>query len=327
MPLQSHAMLTVVALCALFLIQLPVAVSAQVPDKNVTLSASDASHDEAWWTGAVAASSAYTLPRGHLLFEPYLFDVRSRQSDYLGSLTYILYGVTDRLTVGGIATFGSIGSKTGRRRGRMAVNDLTLSAQYRLYSASVGALVPTASIVVQHVLPLGRFDQLAGEPERGIGSGSNGTLIGLYLQRSDRLANGRLLRTRVNLTHTWPTTSDVRGASIFGTDDGFHGRAHVGAVTVADLSVEYSITRSWVFATDLIYRHAAATSINGLDEMEGRSEAVAKRFASTQSISFAPAVEYSWNANRGVLAGVRVTPAWGGATATWTPVIAFNAVF
>ena len=31
--------------------------------------------DDAWWTGPMLAPSAATLPRGHFLIEPYLFDV------------------------------------------------------------------------------------------------------------------------------------------------------------------------------------------------------------------------------------------------------------
>ena len=31
--------------------------------------------EDAWWTGPMLAPSAATLPRGHFLIEPYLFDV------------------------------------------------------------------------------------------------------------------------------------------------------------------------------------------------------------------------------------------------------------
>src|SRR5579885_1581705 len=64
------------------------------------------STDDAWWTGPMLANSAATLPRGHFLIEPYLYDVKSSHSDGFGSLTYILYGVTDRLTAGLTPVFG-----------------------------------------------------------------------------------------------------------------------------------------------------------------------------------------------------------------------------
>src|SRR5947209_7429501 len=60
--------------------------------------------NDAWWTGPMLAPSANTLPRGHILIEPYLFDVISQGSydshgvrrssphaNGFGSLTYLLF--------------------------------------------------------------------------------------------------------------------------------------------------------------------------------------------------------------------------------------------
>ncbi|MBV8805065.1 MAG: hypothetical protein JO042_08460, partial [Sinobacteraceae bacterium] len=33
------------------------------------------SRDDAWWTGPLLAASPVTLPQGHFLIEPYVFDV------------------------------------------------------------------------------------------------------------------------------------------------------------------------------------------------------------------------------------------------------------
>src|SRR5229473_112081 len=56
--------------------------------------------DDAWWTGPMLAPSAATLPRGHFLIEPYLYDVIAVHSNGFGSLTYVNYGLLDRVTVG-----------------------------------------------------------------------------------------------------------------------------------------------------------------------------------------------------------------------------------
>src|ERR1700723_3161845 len=62
--------------------------------------------DDAWWTGPMLANSAATLPRGHFLVEPYLYDVVGAHSNGFGSLTYVEYGLVDRFTVGMIPTAG-----------------------------------------------------------------------------------------------------------------------------------------------------------------------------------------------------------------------------
>jgi hypothetical protein len=64
------------------------------------------SRDDAWWTGPIIANSAVTLPQGHYLIEPYLYDVISDDAESLGSLTFMLYGATDALTVGVVPVFG-----------------------------------------------------------------------------------------------------------------------------------------------------------------------------------------------------------------------------
>ena len=64
------------------------------------------------------AASGATLPQGHALMEPYLFDVitnahfdadgnrhAAATEHDLGSLTYMLYGLTDRVTIGMIPRF------------------------------------------------------------------------------------------------------------------------------------------------------------------------------------------------------------------------------
>jgi hypothetical protein len=75
------------------------------------------SREDAWWTGPILAAGASTLPKGHTLVEPYMFNVMSRgrydddgtrrsgpRRHSYGSLTYLLYGLVDDFTVGVIPT-------------------------------------------------------------------------------------------------------------------------------------------------------------------------------------------------------------------------------
>jgi hypothetical protein len=76
------------------------------------------SREDAWWTGPMIAANGATLPQGHALIEPYLFNIitsghfdengnkHSGPLEHdLGSLTYMLYGVTDNITAGLIPRF------------------------------------------------------------------------------------------------------------------------------------------------------------------------------------------------------------------------------
>lgn len=297
---------------------------AQVP--STLLEARAPEPDEAWWTGPIAASSADTLPRGHVLIEPYLYDVRSPGGDYLGSLTYILYGLTDRLTVGVIPTIGSARSRGSASPRRVAAGDLTLQAQLRLHRAKAGDALPTFAVLIQRAVPLGRFDRLGDDPDRGVGGGVAPTTLGVNAQRVDRLPSGRALRTRVNLARSLPSRTHVLDASIYGTPAGFGGIARVRAVTTADLSVEYSATRRFTLATDLIGRWAGSGLVSGrVVTGAGRLDYVAA-LPGIRSFSVAPALEYSWTNSRGVLLGARWTAAAHGRPGSVTPVVALNVV-
>src|SRR2546430_12188208 len=107
--------------------------------------ARDQSREDAWWTGPMLAPSAAPWPSGHMLIEPYLFDVMSdgrfdangtRQpapgEHDIGSLTYMLYGVTDRGTVGMIPRFGFNEPAGAAHSPPPGVGRLTLQAGFRL---------------------------------------------------------------------------------------------------------------------------------------------------------------------------------------------------
>src|ERR1700704_6964222 len=73
----------------------------------------DQSRDDAWWTGPMLAPSAATLPQGHMLVEPYLYNVMTdgrfdmhgtrhasaREHD-IGSPGFILFGRSGRGPLG-----------------------------------------------------------------------------------------------------------------------------------------------------------------------------------------------------------------------------------
>jgi hypothetical protein len=90
--------------CCALMCCAPAAFAQAVADASAPQARQSA--DDAWWTGPMLANSAATLPRGHFLVEPYLYDVSSSHSDGYGSLTYMLYGVSDRFTAGLVPVFG-----------------------------------------------------------------------------------------------------------------------------------------------------------------------------------------------------------------------------
>src|SRR5882724_1201867 len=117
------------------------------------------SRDDAWWTGPWLAASPGTLPPGHFLIEPYVFDAIPRghydndgtrhsgpHANNFGSQSYVLYGLTDRVGVGLIPRFGFNDPGNGRSSSKVGVGDLTVQAQYGLSRFAQGSWIsPTPS--------------------------------------------------------------------------------------------------------------------------------------------------------------------------------------
>ncbi|HLI96852.1 MAG TPA: hypothetical protein VKT72_12295 [Candidatus Baltobacteraceae bacterium] len=265
---------------------------------------------DARWTGPMLAPSAGTLPRGHLLVEPYVYDVIAPDKHTYGSLSYVIYGASDRLSVGLVPTFTDA---SGIRFG-----DLSVLAQYRLAQYRAGSWVPTTSVNVQESLPTGRYDRLGGTPSNGVGSGAYATTLSLYTQTYAWMPNGRILRLRLNVSQAFSSAVNVDGVSVYGTDANFHGYAKPGSTFTLDEAQEYSITRNWVFALDLVYRRTGSTLVAGTSRTTNSQP--------SDTYMFAPALEYNWSASVGVLLGMRVIPAGINGPETLTPAVAINIV-
>ncbi|WP_426663493.1 transporter [Rhodanobacter aciditrophus] len=282
--------------------------------------------DDAWWTGPMLANSAETLPRGHVLVEPYLYDVTSKGTDAFGSRAYVLYGLTDRLTVGLIPIIGYNRVSNGPNSSGIGLGDQILQAQYRLTRFHEGSWLPTLAVQLQETLPTGRYDRLARASD-GMGGGAWATTLGLNAQSYFWMPNGRLLRVRLNLTRTFSGNADVSGASVYGTAPGFRGTARPGDAFYIGTSFEYSLTRRWVLALDLFRSHGAATRVDGTaDPANALPVPVHLQGGSSDAYGYAPAIEYNFSANLGVLLGARVIVGGHNATRSLTPAIAVNYV-
>lgn len=280
---------------------------------------------DAWWTGPMLANSAATLPQGHFLVEPYLYDVIGAHSNGFGSLTYIEYGLFNRFTVGLIPTAGFNKMNDALSSSGVGLGDLSVMGQYRLRQFHEGSRLPTTSIFVEETLPTGRYDKLGERLSDGFGGGAYTTTVSLNNQTYFWLRNGRILRMRLNVSQALSSYAKVEGASVYGTTSGFQGHAKPGASSFVDAAWEYSLTRNWVLALDATYRHTGNTRVTGLDAGETPPN-IKLNSGSSDAVGFAPAIEYNWKSTLGVLLGTRVIAIGHNTATTITPAIALNFV-
>jgi hypothetical protein len=282
--------------------------------------------DDAWWTGPMLANSAATLPRGHLLIEPYFYDVRTANSSGYGSLSYWLYGLANRFTVGMIPTVGYNQVSNGPDSSGIRFGDFTLLAQYGLTKFHEGRWVPTTGLMVQETFPTGKYDRLGARPSDGFGSGAYTTTVALNSQTFFWLPNGRILRVRLNVLQAFSNTVNVSDVSVYGTAAGFRGHAMPGYSTFVDAAGEYSMTKKWVLALDAAYRHGGNTRTVGFNSLDPTHPSILLDSGSSDAVIFAPAIEYNWKSNLGVLLGTRVIEVGHNVTHSISPAVAINFV-
>jgi hypothetical protein len=269
------------------------------------------------WTGPMLASNAETLPKGHAYTEPYFFDVISDGEHSLGSSGYYQYGLLDGFTVGFQPNFTFHTSQPNRTP---AIGDVKLLSQLRLTRFTPEKRIPTIAVALQEVIPVGKHDRL--EPsEDGNSSGSFATEIGINVQHYFLLKNNRLLRARINLLQRFSHGADITDRSVYGTGKGFRGHAKPGSKTTMIAAVEYSLTREWVLALDIIRESTAKTKLKGRYDT---GPLIEQTFPSSHHIGFAPAIEYNWSDRSGVLFGVWVNPKGHNSPASVIPAFAYS---
>jgi hypothetical protein len=293
---------------------------------------------DAWWTGPLLAPSANTLPRGHVLLEPYLYDVvmqgfynssgtrvSAPHAHGFGSLTYMNYGAANRFTVGLIPTFGYNKVSNGPSSAGVGVGDLTVQAQYRIHLFREGGRIPTTSVAVQETLPTGKYDRLGSRPSDGFGAGAFTTTLALYTQTFFWLPNGRILRMRFNVAPSFSRSVNVQDVSVYGTGEGFRGQAKPGPSIFVDAAWEYSMTQRWVLALDATYRYQGNTPVSGYNVSNPRPP-FSLNSGTSQAFGLAPAIEYNVTRNLGFLFGTRLFPAGRDTAVSITPAVAINYV-
>lgn len=276
------------------------------------------SMQDAWWTGPLLANSANTLPRGHFLVEPYVYDVIEPHTHAFGSRAYVEYGLADRFTIGLIPIVGYNKVGNGASSSGIQSGDISLLAQYRLTQFHEQGWVPTTAIQVQQAFPTGKYDRLGTRPSDGLGAGSYVTTMAVNSQTYFWLPNGRILRMRLNVSGALPSDADVKDVSVYGTTKGFRGHAEPGKSLFVDAAWEYSMTRNWVLALDAIYQDNQSTTVVGTQD--GKNV----RLDSGSSWAYAPAFEYNLSPRVGVIFGVRVVAPDHNASFTVAPVMAIN---
>lgn len=289
-----------------------------------------------WFTGPLLAPAGKTIPKGHINFEPYVFYTEnlgqfnrhwrlshSPHSDNIQFLPIFSYGLTDRMDF----QF-SIPYVRNRNRTQTSdyIGDTGLLLGFQVMEQQESKWRPNLRITLQQILPTGRYERLnplyLGTDSTGLGSYQNA--LGLNFQHLMPIYDF-YLRTRFCLNFVHAQSVNIHGLSSYGGTVNTKGQIDPGNLMSADLAGELSITQHLVLVMEGYYFNRGNTHFTGLVGLNPLGVPGTIGHDDIQEFSMAPAIEYNFTSNYGIIAGAWFSTKGKDAPDFISTVIAFNA--
>lgn len=280
-----------------------------------------------WFTGPLIASSSSVLPLGYVNFEPYLF-LTGISSNYNSEWKTVevpffwIYSFQFPLQVGMTRwmdfTFTPVvNCKETRGQSCWTFGDLRAGLDFQLCFETKWR--PGVKLTLIEIFPTGKYDQLNPKKLKTdtSGIGSYQSVIGLTLGKLIQIRDIHYLSSRFALNYTIPSSVFIKGYNFNGGNANTKGTFYPAQAFEADLGLEYSLTQRWALALDVICAYAPKTRFKGVD-------GAGMTNGSTAQWSLAPALEYNWSVQWGVIAGCWFTAAGRNTHAFQSGVIAIN---
>jgi hypothetical protein len=295
--------------------------------------ASEGSRAPVNFTGPLVTPAVNTLPVGVLNIEPYLVYTNVRGTYGNGGTRHtlrhhsrqwqmalpVIYGLGETTAIQLTLAAARISTHRAHSDG-LRMGDAAVRLQQRLTGPGEDGTDWVSSIAVAQRLPTGAYHHLGANPLNGMGNGSARTTLSYGLQKLQWLPDGQAVRWRGQLA--WspnPRSIRIHDTSVYGTEHGFRGEVRHGQAWNASLATEYALDSRWVLVNELVFNRSGTLRMKD-------AARPAWKHGPSHDLSLAPAVEYHFNANLGLIAGVQFSVAGRNTPSYVAPQAALNMV-
>lgn len=268
-----------------------------------------------WYTGPLITPSATMVPPGQALIQPYIFftdnyaaydqdrHVVDAPNRFSIKAQPILLQVGVTSSVDATLIMGAVENWS---KGKSGGGFLDTTAQVGFLINDQTFYVPKSKFSIAQSFPTGSYENLSSN-----GLGLDATGAGAY-QTTFTFAFGKLIlwntlhpmNTRLALGYTLSTPVKVKNFNAYGGGHGTKGTVHPGNSFSADLGLELSITQPWVVALDIVYNYTSKTTFHGKPGVLSDGTPASVGGGYSDQLSLAPAFEYNFTANMGIVAGI-----------------------
>jgi hypothetical protein len=284
-----------------------------------------------WFTGPLLAPSALTIPPGHYNIEPYLsvnaetgfynqqWKRTKRETFWVNQLYCpFQFGINPWLDFQFTPTFSY---NSTRGVGEWTWGDMPIAFDIQLFHTTrpINCWNTALKLTLRETIPLGKYQNLNPKKyltdEGGLGSWQTG--FGLVWGNIFYLGRNYFLTWRNAFLYTIPAPVRVKNLNAFGGGEGTKGTAYPAQSFQFDTAVEINLSQNWAFALDIV------GNFSGKNRFKGRT--IQKNTSpSSIQLSLAPAIEYNWSANIGIIFGSWFSVAGQNAVQFTSGLFAFN---
>ncbi|MBF8263836.1 MAG: hypothetical protein HW387_1501 [Parachlamydiales bacterium] len=319
----------------LFLLCVGFASAANAKDPSVNIFP-----ENPWFTGPLISPSGHVTPKGTVNIEPY-FTVLDSYGDYdkhwklvkddhslISNIVniYTTIGLTKWMD---FAITPTVLYNVCQGKQAFFFSNLEAGFDFQLLTDTQENNLPGLKLGIRQSFPIGKYDHLnPNMHEVDIGSdGTYKTLVLLCASRLFHLRGDVWLNPRFSVGGHICTRVHVKGYNIYGGAADTDGYAYPPPQLWFDLSFELSLSRHWALACDLVNGYDAKRKFKGNPGTDSTGAAVRMTKGSSATVWLAPAVEYNWNDNIGIITGAwfTITGRLSEAFASWQS--GFNYVF
>jgi hypothetical protein len=212
------------------------------------------------------------------------------------------------------------------RASAQGITDIAITLGYQLTEQSTSRYWPDIRLTLQQIFPVGKYldlDPLHNGTD-AIGLGSYQTGLGIIFQHVKEFKDDHYLRTRLSFNLLLPANVSVTGFNSFGGASDTKGVVTPGRFFGVDLAGEYNLTQNWVAVMEFYYSNRVASGFSGYPGRDAYGKLAQVGLPSSAEYSLAPAIEYNFTPNLGMIVGYWFTIAGHETTKYKSVVLALN---
>lgn len=291
-----------------------------------------------WLTGPLLAPSSTVVPAGYYNIEPYLYitantgtyngdwERKDKETFWNNNFQFFLWiGLTSWLD---FQLAPNVSYNHTDQAGNWALGDLPVTFDIQLYHDDFDKddWWPNIKLAIGERIPLGKYRNLEPKKKKTDigGGGSWVTELGIVFGKLIHLTGIHYMTARLSFQYNLPAPTRLKGFNAYGGGRGTDAKFFPAQNFQADLGMEFVVTQNWALALDIAGSWAGSSHFSGRPGVGVNGLPAPLKTPSSVQYSLAPAFEYNWNANLGMIAGSWFTVAGRNAIQFWSGIVAVN---